>query len=471
MTNPRRPRLLIVDDEADMLRLLTRSVGQDLDCEVVTAGNGRDALTRFEAQSFDLALLDIRMPGMDGLQLLEELQDRRPGFTVVMMTAFGAIEVAVDAIRKGAYDFITKPFDHDELIHHLQNALERGRLLSENRELKARVRQAETFHGLVGASPAMQAVFDRLEMLGNADITVLITGASGTGKNLAARALHALSSRREGPFVRVSCPTVPENILESELFGYARGAFTHAVSDRRGLFQEADGGTLFLDEIGDISPAIQAKLLQALEDKEFRPLGRNRSVKVDVRVVAATNSDLKARMAAGEFREDLYYRLCVVEVAMPPLSARPEDIPLLVDHFLARHNLAAGETPKRVPPEMLAQLVAHPWPGNVRELENLIRRGVVMSAGEDVTPEAIGWPAAACVADLETDDLSAIPYREAKEAVLSQFNRRYIRRALEMTGGNVTRAAKRSCIERQSFQQIMRRYDIRSDAFRTGAKK
>jgi DNA-binding NtrC family response regulator len=469
--NPRRSRLLIVDDEPDMLRLLRRSVGQDLDCEVVTAGNGHDALTCFEAQPFDLALIDIRMPGMDGLELLEELQARRPGFTVVMMTAFGAIEVAVNAIRKGAYDFITKPFDHDDLVHHLQNALERGRLLSENRELKACVRQAETFHGLVGASPAMQAVFDRLEMLGKSDITVLITGASGTGKNLAARALHDLSSRREGPFVRVSCPTVPENILESELFGYAKGAFTHAVADRRGLFQEADGGTIFLDEIGDISPAIQSKLLQVMEDKEFRPLGRNRSVKVDVRVVAATNSDLKARMAAGEFREDLYYRLCVVEVGMPPLNARPDDIPLLVDHFLARHCLAAGETPKRMPAELLAQLTAHPWPGNVRELENLVRRGVVMSGGEEITPEAIGWQAAACVADLETDDISAIAYREAKEEVLTQFNRRYIRKALEVTGGNVTRAARRSGIERQSFQQIMRKYDIRSDAFRTGAKK
>ncbi len=469
--NSRRPRLLIVDDEPDMLRLLTRSVGQDLDCEVITAGNGRDALACFEAQPFDLALLDIRMPGMDGLQLLEEIQARRPGFTVVMMTAFGAIEVAVNAIRKGAYDFITKPFDHDELVHHLQNALERGRLLNENRALKARVSGAEAFQGLVGASPAMQAVFDRLAMLGKSDITVLITGASGTGKNLAARALHDLSSRREGPFVRVSCPTVPENILESELFGYAKGAFTHAITDRRGLFQEADGGTLFLDEIGDISPAIQAKLLQVLEDKEFRPLGRNRSVKVDVRMVAATNSDLKARMAAGEFREDLYYRLCVVEVGLPPLSERPDDIPLLVDHFLTRHSPAAGEAPKRVPPELMAQLVAHPWPGNVRELENLIRRGVVMSGGEDVTPEAIGWQAVSCVADLETDDLSDIPYREAKEEVLSQFNRRYIRKALEMTGGNVTRAAKRSRIERQSFQQIMRKYDIRSEAFRTGAKK
>ncbi len=467
----RRPRLLIVDDEPDMLRLLTRSVGQDLDCEVVTAGNGRDALARFEAQPFDLALLDIRMPGMDGLQLLEEIQARRPGFTVVMMTAFGAIEVAVNAIRKGAYDFITKPFDHDALVHHLQNALERGRLLNENRELKARVRGTEAFHGLVGASPPMQTVFDRLAMLGKSDITVLVSGASGTGKNLAARALHELSSRREGPFVRVSCPTVPENILESELFGYAKGAFTHAVADRRGLFQEADGGTLFLDEIGDISPAIQAKLLQVLEDKEFRPLGRNRSVKVDVRLVAATNSDLKARMAAGDFREDLYYRLCVVEVVLPTLSARPDDIPLLVDHFLDRYSLGAGEAPKRVSLELQAQLVAHPWPGNVRELENLIRRGVVMCGGEEITPEAIGWQATACVADLETDDLSAIPYREAKEEVLSQFNRRYICKALEMTAGNVTRAAKRSRIERQSFQQIMRKYDIRSDAFRTGAKK
>jgi DNA-binding NtrC family response regulator len=455
-----RPRLLIVDDEPDMLRLLSRSVGEDLDCEVVTAGSGPDALALLAQNTFDLALLDIRMPGMDGLELLEEIQTRHPGFTVVMMTAFGAIEVAVKAIRKGAYDFITKPFDHDELIHHLKNALERGRLISENRRLKARVDTEQRFQGLVGVSPAMQTVFDSLEMLGKSDVTVLITGASGTGKNLAARALHDLSSRREGPFVRVSCPTVPENILESELFGYARGAFTHAVADRRGLFQEADGGTIFLDEIGDISPAIQAKLLQVLEEKEFRPLGRNRSVQVDVRVVAATNSDLEDRMAQGEFREDLYYRLCVVEVHMPPLSERREDIPLLVDHFLGRHNPAPDQDPKRLTPALLAQFVQHPWPGNVRELENLVKRGVVMSSGDSVGPEAVGWQASACVADLNTDDLSAIPYREAKEDVLSQFNRRYIRSALEKTGGNVTQAARRSRIERQSFQQIMRKYDI-----------
>ena len=467
----RRSRLLIVDDEPDMLRLLTRSVGQDLDCDVVTAGSAQEALACFEAQSFDLAQLDIRMPGMDGLQLLEELQTRQPGFTVVMMTAFGAIEVAVNAIRKGAYDFITKPFDHDDLIHHLQNALERGRLISENRRLKAQAREADTFHGLVGISPAMQAVCDSLDMLAPSDITVLITGASGTGKNLAARALHDLSGRRDGPFVRVSCPTVPENILESELFGYARGAFTHAVADRRGLFQEADGGTIFLDEIGDVSPAIQAKLLQVLEDKEFRPLGRNRSVHVDVRVVAATNSDLKVRMEKGAFREDLYYRLCVVEVKMPSLSERAEDIPLLANHFLARNSLGPVQTAKHLAPALLAQFMRYTWPGNVRELENLVKRGVVMSGGEEVNAEAVGWRTAACVANLAAEDLSALPYREAKEDVLSQFNRRYIREALEKTAGNVTQAARRSRIERQSFQQIMRKYDIRSESFRQGAKK
>jgi DNA-binding NtrC family response regulator len=464
-----KSRLLIVDDEADMLRLLSRSVGKALNCYVETAASGEAALRVFAPDAFDLVLLDIRMAGMGGIAVLEEIQARAPGFTVVMMTAYGAIEVAVEALRKGAYDFITKPFDHDELIHHLGNALERGRLLQENSVLKKQVNATETFQGLVGASPVMQGIYDTIDMLSKSDLTVLITGASGTGKNLAAQALHDLSARSKGPFVRVSCPTVPENILESELFGYAKGAFTHASTDHQGLFEAADGGTIFLDEIGDIPPSIQTKLLQVLENNEFKPLGRNRTVRVNVRVMAATNRDLKEKMARGEFREDLYFRLCVVELPMPSLSQRQEDLPLLVDHFLDRYCGRYGREKKLLAPDVMPQLMAHAWKGNVRELENAVKRAVVMSTGTAITMSDLGWKPQECVAGLAADDLTTIPYRDAKESVLAQFSTRYLEKALEKSGGNVTQAAHASGMERQSFQQVMRKYGIRSDTFRKGA--
>ena len=464
-----KPRLLIVDDETDMLRLLSRSVSKALDCHVETAASGEEALRLFAPDAFDLALLDIRMSGMDGIAVLEEIQARAPGFTVIMMTAYGAIEVAVEALRKGAYDFITKPFDHDELIHHLRNALERGRLLQENRDLKKQVKATETFQSFVGASPVMQGIYDTMEMLGKSDLTVLITGPSGTGKNMAAQALHDLSARRKGPFVRVSCPTVPENILESELFGYAKGAFTHASTDHKGLFEAAHGGTIFLDEIGDIPVTIQTKLLQVLENNEFKPLGRNRTVKVDVRVLAATNRDLKEKMAQGQFREDLYYRLCVVDLPMPSLAERREDLPLLVDHFLDRYCGAYGREKKDLATDVMPQLMAHDWKGNVRELENAVKRAVVMSTGTIITLQDLGWKSQECVADLQTDDMITIPYREAKESVLAQFSTRYLQKALEKSGGNVTQAARLSGMERQSFQQVMRKYGIRSETFRKSA--
>lgn len=462
-----KPTLLIVDDEPDMLRLLRRSIGQDMDCRVISAGSGAEALERFAESRADLCLLDIRMPGMDGMELLERLRSQAPQLTVVMMTAYGAIEVAVEAIRKGAYDFITKPFDHDELVHRLTKALERGRLLQENLVLREQVCGTDVFQDFVGSSPPMRRIYDTIEMLSQTDVTVLITGESGTGKNLAARAIHDLGPRKGAPFVRVSCPTVPENILESELFGYARGAFTHATTDRKGLVEEAHGGTLFLDEIGDISPAIQTKLLQVLEDKEFKPLGQTRSVRVDVRVIAATNRDLKAKMDRREFREDLFYRLCVVELPMPSLRSRPEDVPLLAEHFLARYGLQYGTGRKHLAPEAVARLLTHEWKGNVRELENLMKRAAVMGSGPHVGLADLGWDRQECLAVLPAgNDPAGSRYREAKQAVLQAFNRRFLTRALERSAGNVTRAAEASGLERQSFQQLMRKSGIRSDDFR-----
>lgn len=466
-----RPRLLIVDDEADMRRLLKRAISTELDCEIETARSGEDGLRLFEANPFDLALVDIRMPQMSGMELLVRLKTQAPWLTVLMMTAYGAIEVAVEAIKKGAYDFITKPFDHEEMIHHVEKALERGRLIRENLNLKARIREQETWQGFIGTSPAMVEVYDKIDMLAKTDVTVMITGESGTGKNLAVRAIHDLGGRSGRPFVRVSCPTVPENILESELFGYAKGAFTHAATDRQGLFKAADGGTLFLDEIGDISPSIQTKLLQVLEEKEFKPLGQTRPVRVDVRVIAATNRNLKRKLEDQEFREDLYYRLCVVELSLPSLKDRREDIPLLADFFIDRFCKEFERPRKIISPEVMSRFMAHDWKGNVRELENVIKRAVVMSSNEEVSLADIGWNEPLSPSRVCSEGVTALPYREAKQALLETFNTRYVRDALEKSGGNVTHAAQASGLERQSFQQIMRKCRIRSDAFRADAKK
>ncbi|MBI5062306.1 MAG: sigma-54-dependent Fis family transcriptional regulator, partial [Desulfatitalea sp.] len=368
------PTLLIVDDEPDMLQLLKRSLEPDLHCEVRTADSGESALHLLTNTSFDLVLADIKMPGMDGLALLEVIRRNHPGLTVVMMTAYGHIDLAVEAMRAGAYDFITKPFEHDTLVLRLEKALERQRLIQENQRLQRQCNGVEegSFQRMIGKSPAMQRVFETVQMVAKTDLTVLITGESGTGKDLTARAVHRLSHRQKGPFVAVNCPTVPENILESELFGYKKGAFTHATQNRTGLFQEAHGGTIFLDEIGDISPAIQTKLLRVLQEKEIKPLGDVHSIQVDVRIVASTNQDLKAKIRRQEFREDFFYRLNVLPIHLPPLRERVDDIPLLADHLLEKHCRELNKPRTSFSAELMGMFREHYWERNIREMENVI---------------------------------------------------------------------------------------------------
>ncbi|OIP97515.1 MAG: DNA-binding response regulator, partial [Syntrophobacteraceae bacterium CG2_30_61_12] len=382
--------ILVVDDEIDLLQLLKRGLESDLGCRVQTAASGRDALQLLGEGPVDLALIDMKMPGMDGFELLQQLRREQPWLTVVMMTAHGCIELAVQAIRSGAYDFITKPFEHDNLVLTLEKALERSRLLRENLRLQQHVQQHETFQHFIGKSARMQRVFESIQMVAKTDMTVLITGESGTGKDLAARAIHELSDRRRQPFVAVNCPTVPENILESELFGYRKGAFTHAVQNRIGLFQEAHRGTIFLDEIGDIAPAIQTKLLRVLQEKTIKPLGDTKSIQVDVRVIASTNRNLKEQIRRGAFREDLFYRLNVLPIELPALRERPEDIPLLVSHFLTKHGAELNRSGRSVSPELMDRFLRHSWEGNVRELENLIIRGLLFAPEETIGPEAVG---------------------------------------------------------------------------------
>ena len=460
------PSLLVVDDEQDMLKLLKRSLESELACEVQTASSGEKALQMLEAGAFDLVLADIKMPGISGLELLESIKKATPELTVVMMTAFGHIQMAVEAMRRGAYDFITKPFDIDALVLRLEKALERSRLLKENLRLQQEARKDSVFQNIVGKSAPMQRVYETIRMVAKTELTVLVTGESGTGKDLTARAIHALSSRRNGPFVAVNCPTVPENILESELFGYKKGAFTHATTDKKGLFQEAHHGTIFLDEIGDISPTIQAKLLRVLQEKEFKPLGDTRSVAVDVRIIASTNQVLKEKIQKAEFREDFFYRLNVLPIHLPPLRERREDIPPIAGHLLTKHCRELNKPGKRISAELLEIFTSRVWEGNVRELENLIIQGILFSSGDEIQPRDVGLKKEAQPPCLVASTSQELPYKAAKEQTLQSFNTNYINNLLAVCRGNVTRAAKRCGLERQALQQIMRRYGIKADAFR-----
>ncbi len=459
--------ILIVDDEEDMLHLLKRSLEPDLGCEVRTASSGEEALQLLERDSVDLALIDMKMHGMDGLELIEHMRSRHPWLTVVMMTAYGCIELAVLAIRHGAYDFITKPFDHETLCLSLSKALERSRLLRENLKLQKRVKSSEAFQDLVGKSAKMQRVYESIQMVAKTDFTVLITGESGTGKDLTARAIHALSERSDRALVTVNCPTVPENILESELFGYKKGAFTHATQNKTGLFQEAHRGTMFLDEIGDISTVIQTKLLRVLQQKEIKPLGDTKSIHVDVRMIASTNRNLPEKIKDGSFREDLFYRLNVLSIVLPPLRERPEDIPLLVNHLIEKKCSELNRPLKTLSADLMELFLRAPWEGNVRELENVIVRGVLFSPDREIRPEHVGLQSAAggraCPAPKAMENLT---YRDAKEEALKQFHDGYLKSVLSATNGNVTQAAKLCGLERQALQQLMRRYKIRSDMFR-----
>jgi len=459
--------LLIVDDEPDMLTLLKRSLEPELGCRVDTASSGEMALDMIRDGDYDLVLADIKMPGISGLEVLERVKSDHEEVTFVMMTAYGHIEMAVEAMKRGAYDFITKPFDHDALVMRLEKAFERSRLLKENLRLHHECHSTDMFQELVGKSPGMQRVYETIRTVAQNDLTVLITGESGTGKDLAARAVHALSNRSKRSFIAVNCPTVPEHILESELFGYKKGAFTHATSDKKGLFQEAHTGTIFLDEIGDITPTIQTKLLRVLQEKEIKPLGDARPVRVDVRIIASTNQPLAEKIKSGDFREDFFYRLNVLPIRLPPLRERVEDIPLIANHLLEKHCRKLGKASKRFSPALMDAFVARRWEGNVREMENMVMQGILFSQSDEITLKDVRIgrkPAAVPEADI-TPSIDQ-PYKQAKEGTLKAFNSAYIGHMLSQSKGNVTQAAKACGLERQALQQIMRRYDISAEPYR-----
>jgi DNA-binding NtrC family response regulator len=412
---------------------------------------------------------DMRMPGMSGLELLESALSVEPALSVLVITAYGSIETAVEAVRSGAYDFLTKPVDKDTLFKAVSWGLERSRLMEENRRLKMSVAGNMAKKSLIGESLVMQKLREGIEAVAESDYTVLITGESGTGKELIARTIHGMSPRSEMPLLTVNCPAIPDQLLESELFGHVKGAFSGADRRRTGLFVEADGGSLLLDEIGDISMNIQTKLLRILQEKEVRPVGSNKSVKVDVRILASTNQDLDAKIKAGTFREDLLYRLKVLTVHAPPLRKRTEDVPILASFFLDQACAEMNREPLELTPEVLAYLTSSPWPGNVRELQNFMRRLAVYARTGAVSMGLVRLAESAeGVGDAGTRD--AVPYKQAKAAVVDEFTAAYVREMLRRTGGNISEAARLSGLERVSLQKIIKRMGIDADRYRRGGQ-
>jgi DNA-binding NtrC family response regulator len=462
-----KQKILIVDDNPDMTRMLERLIGNTLQQEILTAGSAEAALRMLKENTFNCLLVDMKMPGMDGIELMRHIKKKDPSLPVIIMTAYGAIETAVEAMKEGAYDFITKPFEEERLLHTVRRALEHERLLRRNLDLERRIREKEKETFFVGESPRMKQLIDTIKLVAGTDVTVLITGETGTGKELAARMIHNLSNRTGKPFVAVNCPAIPENILESELFGYRKGAFTGAISDREGLFQAAQGGTLLLDEIGDISSSLQSKLLRVLQERELKPLGDTATRRVDVRVIAATNRDLESNVAAGLFRSDLYYRLNVVSVNTPPLRDIPEDIPLIAHHFLSLFCGELGLNQKKLTEEAIRFLVSCQWKGNARELQNEIKRAVIFSKSDLLAPGDFGNCAVGLITTSDSAiETNGIDYREAKKKVLAAFNIEYISNLLRRTEGNVSLAAQSAGVERQSLQHLMRQYGIASAPFR-----
>jgi len=444
-------KVLVVDDDPAIVQLLTELLTKE-GSQVMGCGTGGAAVAAGGEGRFDVVLADIRLPDMDGLQLLQAFQKASPESAVILMTAFGTVETAIQAIKAGAYDYVPKPFKLDEVRIAVERALERKRLLEENRRYRQELRGKYRLENVVGASGPMLEVFKTVARVATTRSTVLIQGESGTGKELIARTIHFNSDRAQGPFVTVDCGALPETLLESELFGHERGAFTGATALKRGLFEVGRGGTCFLDEIGDVSPAVQARLLRVLQEHETKRVGGTDSIKVDARVIAATNKNLEVLVKTHRFREDLFYRLSVVTLTLPPLRERPDDIPLLAEFFLRKYGKEAGKVVERIAPEAMALLSAHPWPGNVRELEHAIERAVVLTQNPTLLPQDLPPEFQAPQGGRAAAEAPVLPLREVE--------RRHLLFALERAGGNRKRAAEWLGITRRTLYRMAARHGI-----------
>lgn len=441
-------RILVVDDDEGLLHLLRMRLSA-MGLNVTPCTTGQDALNAVRREPFDIALTDLRLRGEDGLDVTEELLRSQPGLPVIILTAHGSIPNAVEAMQRGAFGYLTKPFDDKELKATIDKALSQQRMSREIQRLKSLVKELYGLENVIARSPAMQRLFQQIAQVADSDATILLCGETGTGKEVLARVVHTNSRRTKHPFVAINCAAIPETLFESELFGHVRGAFTSAVTQKRGFFQSANGGTLFLDEIAEMPLSMQVKLLRAVQEREVREVGADYTTKVDVRIIAATNKDLNEAVKAGEFRHDLYYRISVVPLTIPPLRERKDDIPFLAQHFLKQSAQRSNKDVRGFTPAAMHRLTVYPWPGNVRELENAVEKAVVMSRQDMISPDLL--PAIGVA-----PDIAMKPLTEAKE----EFERTYLRNVLQMTGGNISRAAQFAGRYRADFYKMLKKYGL-----------
>ena len=463
-----KARILVVEDERAIQLALSGLLGR-AGYEVALAGSGEEALASLAENPFDLVLTDLALGrGPSGMDVLRRAKELRPETVVVMITAHGSEKIAVEAMKAGAEDYVPKPFDNDEIRLVVQRALERTRLERENRMLLDQVQRQYAFENLIGSGPAMQRIFETIQKVAETDLTVLVRGESGTGKELVAQALHNRSQRKSRPFVAVNCAAISRELVESELFGHEKGAFTGADARRQGKFEAAEGGTIFLDEIGDMAPETQAKVLRVLQERAFERVGGTRPIQVDVRVVAATHRNLEEEVAKGDFREDLYYRLKVVELELPPLRERSEDVPALSQRFLEQVNERLGREKQRISEAAMARLVQHAWPGNVRELRNVLEQASVLASGDELQESDLNLDGRAPAGPAPVSDLASLPFSEAKKRTVEEFERGFLLRALRAHDGNISRTAESIGMVRQSLQQKIRELGLRSEDWTNG---
>ncbi len=460
--------ILIVDDEKDMLVLLSRIIEEDSGHIVTTESNPEKALAVFEKDEFDLVILDMKMPGMSGLELLKKMKAIRPDVSVIIITAYATIDTAVEAIREGAFDYITKPFQRERIVLTVEKVIKWRDIVSENIALRKELGKKDGISSIIGSSNVINKLIDDISQVAPTTATVLITGESGTGKELVARALHQLSMRKSQALITVNCTAISENVIESELFGHVKGAFTGAWKDKKGLVAMADGGTLFLDEIGDLNPSMQTKLLRLIQEGEYKPVGSTHTQRADIRFIAATNHNLESDIQKGTFREDLFYRINVVRLEMPSLNDRREDIPLLAHHFLKKYTLLYQKNLSGITHRAVTKLCTKEYSGNIRELENIIERGVIFCRSENLDTVDILMKNEQHINELSMSDEEILgkPFREARDSFMIRFFRQYIEARLRESNGNISQAAETAGIQRQYMHRLMKQVGLEAEGFK-----